>query len=186
MTYGSFSTSSVHEDAAGDTSGLDVAAATVPTIVEMYFNPANTADVTNDNHADASEAIRIPAGDTRYFALKATVVGSGTTSPQVTTKLLGDGEWMTVSYTANDLSTTGDSDDGTTDEDVTSAGNNWLTGKYVFATTAPFVDSGDHDDFIWTSHATNTAQSTVDYDWYNGFLVPGLPTDGTTSETLTL
>ena len=186
LNNGDFATSSVHEDLGGDRSGLDIAAATVPTVVEVYFNPANTADVTQDNHADPSEAIRVPAGESRYFVLSATVVGSGTSSPSVTTKLLGDGQWLKVRYTPNDLSTTGDSDDGTTNEDVTIAGDNWTTGRYVFATTASLADTGDDDNFIWSAQSTNTAQSTVDYDWLNGFLIPGLPTGGTTAETLTL
>ncbi|TSC83081.1 MAG: DNA topoisomerase IV subunit A [Parcubacteria group bacterium Gr01-1014_19] len=186
LNNGDFATSSVHEDLGGDRSGLDIAAATVPTMVEVYFNPANTADTTQDNHADPSEAIRVPAGESRYFVLSATVVGSGTSSPQVSTKLLGDGQWLKVRYTPNDLSTTGDSDDGTTNEDVTIAGDNWTTGRYVFATTAALADTGDDDNFIWSAHSTNTSQSNVDYDWLNGFLIPGLPTGGTTAETLTL
>ncbi|MEK7641156.1 MAG: peptidoglycan-binding domain-containing protein [Patescibacteria group bacterium] len=187
LNSGTFATSSPHEDSAGSRSGLDLTNDTdQPSIVEVYFNPANTADTTQDETADPSEAIRVPAGDSRWFVLSATIIGSGTTSPQVSTKLLGDGQWLKVRYTPNDLSTTGDSDDGTTDEDVTSAGNNWTTGRYVFATTATRVDTGDDDNFIWSPNSTNTSQSNADYDWLNGFLIPGLPTGGTSAQTLTL
>jgi hypothetical protein len=67
------------------------------------------------------------------------------------------------------------------DNDLTSLGDNWATGRYIFATTASATDAWDNDDFIWSGNSTNTSQSIVDYDWFNGFLVPGLSNSDTGS-----
>ena len=73
-------------------------------------------------------------------------------------------------------------------------GDNFTNGQYGFATTASIVDEAedaDNDakdnDFIWSDNATNTSMAIETYDWFNGYLIPGLSnTDQGVAETLTL
>lgn len=138
--------------------------------VNITFNPANPTSAT-------AEAVVIPAGETRYFSLKASVTGASST-PSITTSMLGDAQLASLNngqYT-QDITAQGDNYSGTT-----------VAGRYIFATTAANVDAWDDDDFIWSGNSTNTASSISTYDWFNGYLVPGLSnTDVGTTETLTL
>ena len=138
--------------------------------ISILFNPTDSAQ------GSTAEAVRIPAGETRYFALLADVTGASST-PNIAVKMQGDASFSAGPLTNADIVNNKALDDG----------DNWNTGRYVFATTAANADSWDEDDFIWSGHSTNSTQSIVDYDWFSGYLVPGLSNSDTGStETLSL
>ena len=142
---------------------------------DVYFNPTDTAQ------GSTKEAIRVPAGETRYFLLKANVSGASST-PSITLRMNGDS-----TFASQNDSEEVDAADGNPSVNYGVGSDNWNTGRYLFATTAATVDAWDDDGFIWSGNSTNTTQDIVDYDWFNGFLVPGLSnSDIGDSETLTL
>lgn len=110
------------------------------------------------------EAIQVPAGSTRYFEFTGTVSNMSATSSSAVISLQGDASWLkgTNNHPDNADNFTGP-----------------LAGNYAFATTAINVDSGNepHDDFIWSDNATTTS-GVATYDWFNGFVLPGLPPTG--------
>ncbi len=138
----------------------------------IFFNPVAGSGTTY-------EAIQVPAGQTRYFEVKATVAGV-TSSTTLSTQLEGD---IAAIYSESSADT-------------------FTTGNYSFATTAAFVASstiwGDgttggiitsnggelRNDFIWSGNSTTTS-GVATYDWLNGYLVPGLPGTNMSSQTLT-
>lgn len=142
-------------------------------LLNILFNPSDSTQ------GSTAEAIRIPAGGTRYFVLKASVTGASST-PAIQVKLQGDATFASI----NDST---DIDGETCGGDISCGADDWNTGRYIFATTATNVDAWDDDDFIWSGNSTNTTQSISDYDWFNGYLVPGLSnSDNGDTETLTL
>lgn len=136
----------------------------------IYFNPATPTSATQ-------EAIQVPAGSTgtRYFELKGTISGSGS-GRSVVTRLLGDSTFV---------------DHATTDD--------FALSTYGFARSADGVDVGLHNAaggsnngfvssnnrFIWSDNATTSA-GVAARDWFNGAFVPGLPSGGTGSASLSL
>lgn len=154
-----------HDRLGADNANAPVYSSTSPR-VSVLFNP------TDATGGSTAEAIRVSAGTTKYFALIADATG-GTSTPSISTKMDGDATFSSLNNSTGSLGdrTTGVSEGGL---DLTSGGDDWSSGRYIFATTAANVDAGDDDDFIWSGNATNTSQSIVDYDWFNGFLVPGL------------
>lgn len=146
------------------------------TDVPVLFNPAVGSGST-------AEAIRIPAGESRWFELKADVTGASST-PSISTKLLGDAEWEGVECRVDADSTT------RAGNSVVAACDYRNTDTEVAATftgTAALVDadSGLEEDFIWSDNATNTSQAIAAWDWMNGYLIPGLPTVATAAEVVT-
>ena len=111
---------------------------------------------------------------------------------------MGDSSWYGIANTSG----------GTTAYD--DAGFILGTINYGFATSAPILDevvvgsggggavavgsghnqaAGAGDDFIWSSNSTTThsgASGNSGPDWYNGFVVSGLPASGATAVTLSL
>ncbi|MDO8467162.1 MAG: peptidoglycan-binding domain-containing protein [bacterium] len=143
--------------------------------VSVRFNPTDTTQ------GSTAEAIRLAAGETKYFVLQADVTG-GTNTPSITVRMDGDATFASL----NDSTDFGADATGE-DKDFTNGHDNWSTGRYVFATTASIVDAWDNDDFIWSGNSTNTSQGISSYDWFNGFLVPGLSnSDNGATEVLTL
>jgi len=116
-------------------------------LVQIRFNPTSLTGGT-------PEAIRIPAGGTRYFAFRADVTGGGTAG----VKLLGDAEWQKGSCDAGAVS------QFVCDE----------LQKSTYAHNAATVDKAE-SNFIWSDNPNNTVPNVNDYVWMNGFLVPGLP-----------
>lgn len=96
--------------------------------------------------------LQIPAGQTRYFEVYATITGDAT-GAAVTTKLLGNNAFPTIANV------------GATVNPLLSAAST------VFTITAPT------GHFIWSPNSTTTAIRT-DQDWTNGYGVPGLPAGG--------
>ncbi|MDO8500085.1 MAG: peptidoglycan-binding domain-containing protein [bacterium] len=154
----------------------------------VYFNPA--APTSAD-----PEAIHIPGGSTYYFELRGDVAGADA-GDSATVQLMGDSGWV-----------------GQGGDTLNSAANSgFLSGndarKYVFALPAPILDasstvtgaaagasggnvdrSGVGNDFIWSGNSTTThsgAAGDSGPDWYNGFLVPGLPSTGAGGQSFSL
>lgn len=94
-------------------------------------------------------AVQVPAGQTRYFEVRASVSGSAT-GASVTTKLLGSSSFpSTAAVVQNNL---------------------------LLATGATGVSSSDNV-FVWSPNSTTTSVR-LDQDWTNGFGVSGLPAGG--------
>lgn len=137
----------------------------------VRFNPTASSGST-------AEAIRVPSGSSLWFEVLGDISNASSTA-SIEVRMLGDATFAGLNDSADSMEAESDPLDYTTD------GDNWNTGRYVFATTAANVDSWDDDDFIWSGNSTNTAQSINDYDWFNGFVVPGLSnTDTGTAESL--
>jgi hypothetical protein len=144
-------------------------------LISVTFNP------TDSTQGSTAEAIRVPAGGTRYFVLKVDVTGASST-PSIVVKMQGDAQFASLNNSAKL-----DGRGGACGSDLTCAGDDWDTGRYIFATTAANVNAWDDNDFIWSGNSTNTTQSITSYDWFNGYLVPGLSnSDVGDTETLTL
>ncbi len=186
---GQLNNGSTLASSAGNNSGIDAVRAT-STDFAIYFNPAAPTSA-------APEAVAIPAGSTYYFELRGDVSGADA-GDSASVVLQGDNSWHGVGNTSG----------GTMAYD--DAG--FLAGaiNYSFATTAPILDSaagpgsagenvgatggntsasGAGADFIWSGNSTTThsgASGNSGPDWYNGFVVPGLPATGATAVTFTL
>ncbi len=147
----------------------------------ITFNPTATSGATAD-------AIRIPSGETRWFELKADVTGASST-PSISTKLLGDDAWQSSICRTDADSTTNSGNSVVSACDYTANTTTANTnGAAAFTSTASVLDAdagAAEDDFIWSDNATNTSQSIASWDWLNGFLVPGVPTVSTGAEVLT-
>ena len=151
--------------------------------VSVWFNPSNPGSATK-------EAIYITGGDTKYFVLKGDITGASST-PSIVVKMQGDSQYLGLTGPQDGVDLPGSTD---TQAEQGVQGDDFTTGRYVFATTAAVVDVAEDaendlkdNDFIWSDNATNTSMSINTYDWFNGYLVPGLSnTDVGVSETLTL
>ena len=133
--------------------------------VSVQFNPTASSGAT-------AEAVRIPAGTSYWFELLGDI-SNATSTASIQVRMSGDATFAGL----NNGETLG--------RDQAAEGDDWSSGRYVFATTASNVDAWDDDDFIWSGNSTNTAQSINAYDWFNGYLVPGMSnTDTGTAETL--
>ncbi len=154
----------------------------------IYFNPASPTSAVR-------EAIHVPAGSTYYFELKGDVAGADS-GDSATVQLMGDSGW--VGQGGDTLNA--------------NSNNGFLSGNnarnYTFALAAPILDasstvtgaaagatgsnvdrSGIGNDFIWSGNSTTThtgASGDSGPDWYNGFLVPGLPSSGAPAQTFSL
>ncbi len=131
----------------------------------IYFNPANPTTATQ-------EAIQIPANDTRYFVLKGSIAGSGS-GKSVTTRLLGDTTFVDWA--------TGD-DQGLSTYGWARSADGVDLGKHNAGGSNGFVSSNNR--FIWSDNAT-TSSGVGAPDWFNGAIVPGLPSGGGNSQGLT-
>ena len=171
-------TLAVADDAAATTDFEDGTISTDPDVdAAIYFNPTASS---GDNRA----SISIPAGDTRYFELRADISGASST-PTISVKLLGDAGWQATQCAADTVALTVDVCDwaDSAGDRVSEAGE---TPASTFAGVASTIDDqSDDEDFIWSDNATNTTQSQNSYDWFNGNIVPGIPSESTASEVLT-
>lgn len=114
---------------------------------------STTAHISGDAFAiePATNAVVIPAGQTRYFELRGTITGVDTGDSVVTT-LLGDSAYPTGS---SEIS----------------------TGFNVSTSSVSTSTSRGNDNFTWTGNSTTTA-SGFEPDWSNGFGLPGFPSGG--------
>lgn len=154
----------------GDANGDGLVVAGSPAVdAVVLFNPTATSGGT-------PERVGIPAGSTYYFELLGDIANA-TTTASISVRMQGDATFS-AGYADNSAA-------GSAQDDITADGDNWSTGRYLFATAAGAVHEWDDNQFIWSGNSTNTSQSVADYDWFNGFLVPGLSnTDTGTAETL--
>ena len=141
-----------------------------------YINGLSVnADVQGDNldplvieiypdKASATTTYKVPGNSTRYFELRATVANLRTTtgSESITVKLDGDAAYPVLA-----------ADTLMVNSGVYTSVN--LTG----------IDDDTNNDFIWSPISTTSAELLSDYDWTNGYLVPGLPTPNMDSVTHT-
>ncbi|MBI2639346.1 MAG: peptidoglycan-binding protein [Candidatus Sungbacteria bacterium] len=157
----------------------------------IHFNPA--APTSAD-----PEAIHIPAGSTYYFELKGTVSGANSSGDSATVQLMGDPTWVDINI--------GETSETVQDTGFTAGTTNALVADYPFARPGGVIDAsttmsaavsgtnGNNDldakypgnDFIWSGNSTSThtgATGDGGPDWYNGFLVPGLPSSGATAQS---
>lgn len=144
--------------------------------LEIYFEKTQSACNT------ATTTYTIPEGATRYFRLAATVatVEGVTGQESINVQLEGDAAFPTAQISGI----------GTRTGDMGAAGqpSTSVAGMAKVANTvvgAPGVDNDSNDDVIWSPVSTTTAVSITDFDYTNGYLLPGLPTSNTTIETLT-
>jgi len=146
---------------------------------DVFFNPTATSGAT-------PEAIRVSAGDTRYFELKANVVGASST-PNISTKLHGDAAWIAVSANPDNAKlTVSNSDYGS--PGAVDSGESYFTAvaSMVSGSVGTTTSLNYEGDFVWSDNATNSTQGINSYSWINGFLLPGLPTSFTASEVVGL
>ena len=127
--------------------------------VEIYFNPV-------EGSGSVGEAIQVPAGTTRYFKLVGDVTGV-TSTTTLSVQLEGD-----------------------------SYNNFYASSKNGFLGTAHAIDvshkqqvvhnnlSEYANNFIWSSNSNVISEPNIE-DWFNGYLVPGLPGSNMGAETLT-
>jgi hypothetical protein len=116
----------------------------------------------------------VPAGQTRYFAIRGDVTTAGTQF-SVSTQLQGDAKFVSnlaaTPYRGNIASPV--------------ASSTYLASStYVGGTTV-----GDND-FVWRPFSTTTAINAAggaltDLDYANGYGVPGLPNNNTNAQILT-
>jgi len=140
--------------------------------VSVYFNPTASSGST-------AERVGIPAGSTYYFELLGDIANA-TSTAGIEVRMMGDASY--VGCTNDGATAPNVSCDGA-EENLN--GDDWSNGRYAFATTAAHADLWGDNDFIWSGNSTNTTQSIVSYDWFSGFLVPGLSnTDTGTAESL--
>jgi hypothetical protein len=127
-----------------------------------------------ENSSSASTTVVVPAGQTRYFAIRGDVTTAGTQF-SVSTQLQGDAKFVSnlaaTPYRGNIASPV--------------ASSTYLASStYVGGTTV-----GDND-FVWRPFSTTTAINAAggaltDLDYANGYGVPGLPNNNTNAQILT-
>jgi hypothetical protein len=121
--------------------------------VNIYFDP-----VTNTPSTPNSEAIQVPAGQSRYFKLVGAVARS-TSGDSFSVALVGDASFFPTSTAPPGGGV------GIADNSLTIAG--------VMASSSFFV---------WSPNTTTTSATTTN-DWLNGYLLPGLPTTEMSQQT---
>lgn len=122
---------------------------------------AMTLEIYPLNTSSASTTYKIPAGETRYLTLTATIetVETGTGSEAMSVKMEGD-----LAYPVNQ------------------AGSEMMAAAFGIATS---VELDTNDDFIWSPNSTSSSIGVGDYDYTNGYLLPGLPTTNMAAQQLT-
>lgn len=163
------------------------------------------------NNASSTEAISVPAGDTRYFELRGDLrlTTSGDTGNSISVELAGDANNMAQSaitgaaqpvLEGGDLEGAGQHilrDPPTTtatggavntcgggdcaNYGVLAYGPDRARGKMATAILAAMRNTDNN--FIWSPVSTTTSTSTP--DWTNGFSVPGLPGTNLSPNTFT-
>ncbi|MFA6272975.1 MAG: peptidoglycan-binding domain-containing protein [Candidatus Paceibacterota bacterium] len=129
-------------------------------------------DIGAETTASASTTVIVPAGTTRYFALRGTITGSVAGS-SVTTYMEGDSAFY--SKADNPL------------VDLLSSATTTYLAPYNATTSSAAsagLIAGTHNDFIWRPFSTTTTQSNTANDYANGYGVPGLSVGSSNGQTL--
>lgn len=124
----------------------------------LVYDGADGTGLSGDNELEFSSVLDIPNGSTYYFKVVADVTFTPGTTPSgfITTKLVGDSDYPSLSTLMTDETTL----------DALSAGEN-----FVWSPNSTTTES-------------TSALSRAKLDWTGGFSVPGLPSIGTTGTTL--
>lgn len=158
--YGS-SSDSRNNGAVANTVGLGGA----NTDIEIFPDASATACGTGH----ATTTYKVPVGQTRYFDFRMDYanIETGTGSESITVVLRGDGAFPTAHQDSPDSQNGNMGRAGGQGENVVS------------------VDSDTNDDFIWSPNSTSSSPTIKDFDFTNGYQVPGLPANDMPGETRT-
>ncbi|MDP2593321.1 MAG: peptidoglycan-binding domain-containing protein [bacterium] len=165
-------------------------ASTTPTYNVPWVSDSTDIPIWAMNSSGASTTVIVPAGQTRYIAVRGDVTLAGTVY-SVSTQLQGDAKFVSnlaaVPFTATATSTY-----------LASYGLGTIQGGFgaVAAPVLHYLEHGEasttnnqatstvDNDFIWRPFSTTTVQSAVANDYTNGYGIPGLPQANTSSQTL--
>ncbi|MBI2023868.1 hypothetical protein HYT00_00510 [Candidatus Giovannonibacteria bacterium] len=140
--------------------------------VEIFMDKNATAC----NTANATTTYVVPSGQTRYFRFAATVGSVENVSGQESFSVQLEGD---AAFPAGHQSAiTGKGAALTYGGEMGQSGN-------VIETQVTGIDNITNNDFIWSPISTTTQNTVADFDYTNGYQLPGLPTNNMTSETLT-
>jgi len=118
----------------------------------------------------ATTTYKIPSGETRWFALKASVFSVESTASATeyfSVSLFGDAAFPV--FTGATIPT-------------------GLMGKAKYPLSGAATDGVDlasDDDFIWSPNSTSSTNAPGDMDWTNGYGLPGLSSTQMADEILT-
>ncbi|MEK7532693.1 MAG: hypothetical protein AAB579_03795, partial [Patescibacteria group bacterium] len=140
-----------------------------------WASASTDIEVWAADNSNASTTIIIPAGATRYFAIKGDATTAGTQF-SVSTQLQGDAKFASDLATGACCTTGGFPHTAATSTYM--ATTTYLREPGV---TTPAVSY----DFVWRPFSTTTAQSILANDYSTGYGIPGLPTTNTNTQILT-
>lgn len=142
--------------------------------IVFFFNPVA-------NLASTTEAIIVPAGETRYFEMRGDITNPGSgTGNSISVSLLGDA--------ARPVRNGGIACASPGTPCAFGGAQRFMDGgRGGLATAAEAATQSANNDFIWSPLSTSTTLSTATStaDWTNGFLVPGLPSVNLSSNSFT-
>ncbi|MFY9463104.1 MAG: peptidoglycan-binding protein [Candidatus Sungiibacteriota bacterium] len=175
-TDSGFSTTAtgVQSDGAMLGTSVDLTGSANSTGISTSWASASTdIEVWAENSSSASTTVVVPAGSTRYFAVKADATTAGTQF-SVATQLQGDAKFA-ANLTATPYT-------GNSDSQIASS-------TYMASTTylrEPGVSTPAVSyDFVWRPFSTTTAQSNTANDFSTGYGIQGLPNLNTSTQILT-
>lgn len=138
----------------------------------FFFDPVS-------NNASNTEAIIVPAGQTRYFDLRGTITtNGGGTGNSVQVVLQGD--------SSRPVRNAGEGAQGSGTPGYAGGPQGFgASGQNYLATAAEAAAQSASNNFIWSPMSTSTviSSATSTTDWTNGFLVPGLSSTGLPANT---
>ena len=126
-----------------------------------YVSSPNNLAIYPQDLTGATTTIRIQAGSTMYFEVRASTVtvASGATNYNVVTTLRGDTGYPVVNNTQFMATVLGTTTNGIPGSAADTAGNATL------------------NHFLWSPNSTTTV-GVGNADWSNGYAIPGLPSNG--------
>lgn len=124
--------------------------------------------VVGAHNGTASTTVVVPAGQTRYFAIRGDVTLAGTTYSS-SVQLQGDATFVADTASAYPAGTSGTA----------------LDSPATYLATTTYILSTPDNDFIWRPFSTTTSQSVLANDYSTGYGILTLPTGNTDSQILT-
>ncbi len=143
----------------------------------LTYGAANgTVTIVPQTTAGATTTIQVPAGQTRYFEVRGTVAGQGT-SWSVTSTLNGDSAYLSAppllvncDYDSSTIAPTCNSTSG----QASSSDSAFMASSTALVANSV---SGRNANFVWSPNSTTTP-GISDVDWTNGYGLLGLPASG--------
>lgn len=157
--------SGVQTDGALSDANLDLSFTSTAKYNTPWVSSATDLSIYAMTSAAASTTLAIPAGETRYFAIRGDSTTAGATY-SASTQVQGDAAYVGVVGTTA-LGSVGYSNLATTT----------VIDAFNAATT--------QNNFIWRPFSTTTTQSQTANDYSTGYGIPGLPTTNTAAQILT-